>query len=233
MKWKAIHCNINDSKDNNKEENTEWYGLKSAYNPRQVKELVPFENDLVELIRNTKFRKIRSTFQEKLEEDIKLIKDSHKTMTFADMTSNMYRLTKEQYDKLIMNSITSTYKKANSSIKKRINKTGINLMRDKEVIKRIETNEEGNSFITIKDYKENFDNHPTVRLINPAKNELGRISKLILDKINKKISQKFDLNQWKNTDIVIDWFNQKKPNIYINLQLLILKNFVRLLKNVY
>ena len=153
-------------------------------------------------------------------------------MTFADMTSNMYRLTKEQYDKLIMNSITSTYKKANSSIKKRINKTGINLMRDK-VIKRIETNEEGNSFITIKDYKENFDNHPTVRLINPAKNELGRISKLILDKINKKISQKFDLNQWKNTDIVIDWFNQKKPNIYINLQLLILKNFVRLLKNVY
>ena len=43
MRWKAIHCNINDSKDNNKEENTEWYGLKSAYSPRQVKELVPFE----------------------------------------------------------------------------------------------------------------------------------------------------------------------------------------------
>ena len=71
-------------------------------------------------------------------------------------------------------------------------------MRDKEVIKRMETNEEGNSFITIKDCKENFDNHPTVRLTNPAKNELVRISILILDKINKKISQKFDLNQWKN-----------------------------------
>ena len=59
-------------------------------------------------------------------------------------------------------------------------------MRDKEVIKRMETKEEGNSFITIKDNKENFDNHPTVRLINPAKNELGRISKLILNKIKKK-----------------------------------------------
>ena len=73
------------------------------------------------------------------------------------------------------------------------------------MIKRMETNEEGNSFITIKDHKENFDNHPTVRLINLAKNELGRIRKLILDKINTKISQKLEMNQRKNTDIVIGW----------------------------
>ena len=59
-------------------------------------------------------------------------------------------------------------------------------MRDKEVIKRMETKEEGNSFITIKYHKKNFDNHPTVPLINPAKNEFRRIRKLILDKINKK-----------------------------------------------
>ena len=184
--------------------------LKSPYSPRQVKEVIPFENVIVELIRNIKFRKIRNTSQEKLKEDIKLIKKSNKTMTFADKTSNMYRLTKEDYDQLIMNSITSTYKKANNSIKKQINMTGKNLMRDKEVIKRMETNEEGNRFITIKDHKENFDNHPTVQLINPAKNKLGRISKLILDKINKKISQKFELNQWNNTDVVIDWFKQIK-----------------------
>ena len=118
MRWKAIHFNKNDSKDNKIEDNTEWYGLKSPYSPRQVKELIPLENDLVELIRNIKFRKIRNTFQEKIKEDIKFIKDSHKTVTFVDKTSNTYRLTKEQHDKLIMNSITSTYKKANSNIKK-------------------------------------------------------------------------------------------------------------------
>ena len=61
---------------------------------------------------------------------------------------------------------------------------GKSLMRDKEGIQRMETNEEGNSLIAIKDHKENFNNHPTVRLISPAKNELGRISKLKLDKIN-------------------------------------------------
>ena len=44
----------------------------------------------------------------------------------------------------------------------------------------------GNTFITIKDHKKNFDNHPTVWLINPAENELGRITKLILEKSTKK-----------------------------------------------
>ena len=185
MRWKAVHFNNNNNSiDNNKEENTEWYRLKSPCSPRQVKELIPFENDFLELIRNIKFGKIGNTFQGKPKEDIRLIKDSHRIMTFSDKTSNMYRLTKEQYDQLIMNSITSTYRKANSNIKKQINKARKNLMRDKEVIKQMETNEEGNSFITIKDHKENFDNHHTVQLINPAKNKLGRISKLILDHTN-------------------------------------------------
>ena len=61
MRWKAIHLNNNDSKDSNIEENTNWYGLKSPHSPRWVKELIPFENDFVELIRNIKFRKIRNT----------------------------------------------------------------------------------------------------------------------------------------------------------------------------
>ena len=50
--------------------------------------------------------------------------------------------------------------------------------------------------------------HPQVRLINPAKNELGRISKVILDKINLAIREHFSFNQWKNTQNVIDWFNE-------------------------
>ena len=61
-----------------------------------------------------------------------------------------------------MNSIISAYKKANSNIKTQINKAGKNLMRDKEVIKKMEANEEGNSFITIKDDKKSFDNHATI-----------------------------------------------------------------------
>ena len=96
-------------------------------------------------------------------------------------------------------------------------------MNDKEVVKRMEANKKGNSFIKVKDRKENFDNHPTVRQNSPAKNELERISKLILDKISKKISQKFQLNQWKNTDL--KWFKQiRNKNLY-NLAIFDIKDF--------
>ena len=67
----------------------------------------------------------------------------------------MYRLTKEQYGQSIMNSITSIYKKPNSNIKKQINMARKNSMRGNDVIKRMKRNKEGNSFIIIKDYKEN------------------------------------------------------------------------------
>ena len=63
-----------------------------------------------------------------------------------------------------------------------------------------------NCFITLKDHKPNFQNNPTVRLLNPAKNELGRISKTILDKINVNLRNSLHLNQWKNIQEVIDWF---------------------------
>ena len=42
-------------------------------------------------------------------------------------------------------------------------------------------------------------NNPTVRLINPAKNKLGRISKAMLDTANKSIRE-------ADTDTVLDWF---------------------------
>ena len=91
------------------------------------------------------------------------------------------------YDQLI---ITSTYKTANNNIM-----AGKNLKRVKEVIKRMETNEEGNSFISIKYQKENFNNHPTVQLISPAENEFGRISKQIKNRKLRKFAT-FDIKEF-------------------------------------
>ena len=108
---------------------------------------------------------------------------------------------------LAMNgSITATYKKAsnNNNIKKKINATGKLVLRNNKVLKRIQTNGKNNCFISLKNHKENFQNNPTVKLINPAKNELGKISKVILDKINKKTRENLQFNQWKNTSAVTD-----------------------------
>ena len=44
--------------------------------------------------------------------------------------------------------------------------------------------------------------------MNPAKSELGSVSKIITERINTCIKQSTYLNQWKNTANVIDWFTK-------------------------
>ena len=68
------------------------------------------------------------------------------------------------------------------------------------------TNGKNECFITLKDRKPYFRNNPKVRLINPAKNEIGRISKNILDKINHQQQNSLRINQWKDTSEIIEWF---------------------------
>ena len=67
-------------------------------------------------------------------------------------------------------------------------------------------NARNSCFITLKDHKPNFLNNPKVRLLNPYKNELGRISKSILERINTTLRNLIKVNQWKDTREVIEWF---------------------------
>ena len=69
---------------------------------------------------------------------------------------------------------------------------------------------EREAFITLKDHKENFRSEPTCRLINPAKTELGIVSKQLVEKINRNVQETTHLQQWKNTQAVIDWFSDLK-----------------------
>ena len=98
-----------------------------------------------------------------------------------------------------------------------INKEGIKYVKRADIFDRIEINGTSNCFTTLKDHKENFVIHPTTRLINPAKNEIGRISKSILDKVNIFLSEKLKLNEWKSTTDVINWFekiDEKHPQTF-------------------
>ena len=45
-----------------------------------------------------------------------------------------------------------------------------------------------------------------MQVINTATNELGKLSKFIIQAMNKELRHKFDLNQWENTEDVVDWF---------------------------
>ena len=76
----------------------------------------------------------------------------------------------------------------------------------KEVLNQLDINEESNCFFTLKNHKDNFQNNPTVKLINPTKNEIGRINKVILGKIDSILIKHLKVNQWKNTQNLIKWF---------------------------
>ena len=75
-----------------------------------------------------------------------------------------------------------------------------------------------NSYVTLKDHKDHFEEDPKVRLINPSKPEIGKISKKILSKIVQEIRENTNLKSWKNSDSVIDWFknlSNKKDKTFI------------------
>ena len=48
------------------------------------------------------------------------------------------------------------------------------------------------------------------RLINPTKSEIGIISKHYLKLVKNEISEKTQINQWRNTKSVIEWFTAIK-----------------------
>ena len=69
-------------------------------------------------------------------------------------------------------------------------------------------------FITIKNHQPNFKTNSSYQFINPTKSEIGRISKNTLDYINTNLKDKLQLNQWKNTKAITNWFTAitKKNN---------------------
>ena len=46
-----------------------------------------------------------------------------------------------------------------------------------------------------------------INAINPDKAEIGRVRKQLLDRINVTLAHKLELHQWKNTKPVLSWFN--------------------------
>ena len=129
---------------------------------------------------------------------------------FANKTNNIYKLDTDEYKKLATEAVTSTYKKVPEKMNDKIKKESKRIMESKAALDRMFINGKSNCFITLKDHIDNFLNNLQTRLLNPAKNELGRINKAILDKININLRNATKLNQWKNTNDVISWFKSIK-----------------------
>ena len=160
------------------------------------------------MVENIKFRKVKCWFQQKLSFDIKTtIKNSDKLLIPADKTTNFYNMDTSTYNDLLHKNITKTYRKVTPSTTNPIELEAQSIAKKLDLDDRINITAKREAFVTLKDHKPNFVNNPTCRLINPAKSEIVKISKEILDRINTNIIHKLSLNQWKNTKAVLSWFN--------------------------
>ena len=75
------------------------------------------------------------------------------------------------------------------------------------------------AFINVKEKKQGFPHTLWCRLVNPSKSDIGKISKSILDKINKEILSTTTVNQWRNNSDVIKRFKsipEKRMSSFIS-----------------
>ena len=204
-RWKAYFFEKNMEKDVD-EGKSKNFGFKSNKAPPQNADLHAFEDDLYAMVRNIDFRRPPNEFQSKLDDDVKQINSSSNVLVFADKTTNLYSVSKETYQKLLNENITKNYKKTDESVKSDINKEAKCIAQKLKLDDRMEAYADRKAFITLKDHKENFRNSLKCRLLNPAKSEVGIVSKNRLEEINAKIRDSTKVNQWRSTSSVITWF---------------------------
>ena len=202
MRWKA-HFFLKGEKS---QENTRNFGLSSTKAPPTVLEMKPFEEDVIKLLETIKFRDKKDHFQDILPNDLKKINSSDKIFVFTDKTRSIYETSLDTYNKLLHDNITKTYKHGSEENISEINNELNHIANKLSIGNRIECMKKREAFISLKDHKEIFQNNPKCRLINPAKSDSGKISKSILDKLNTKLRSILNVNQWRNTQNVIEWF---------------------------
>ncbi len=219
LRWKVFFFDQNQQNDN---DGKETFGFRTPNTPPQHPDLNDFENDIYTLIGNIDFKDARNSFQSQLNHDIRELKKSGKLVVCADKTTNLYHVDKADYNKLISDNITKDYKKAPIDTKTNIDKKTKQIVDELELSNRMEVYTTSNCFIKLKDHKDGFQNNPKCRLINPAKTDIGKVSKQILEKAISTIRLTTQVNQWRNTAEVLSWFskiNKKRKSRFIQFDI--------------
>ena len=132
------------------------------------------------MIRELNFVKCSNEFQEKMKRDIQKIRSANKILVKADKSDNIYEIPAQKYNKIILDNITSSYKRDVENTTRKINKATYKATKKLKIHDRVGRLEPKNCYVLLKDHKTDFINKKPARLINPTKMELGQVSKTIL-----------------------------------------------------
>ena len=197
----------------------ETYGFKTLEKAPKVPELNAFKEKLHELVAKLEFRKSTNNLQKKMKKQQKKMKKEKKLIIKADKSNKYYKMEVKQYSELHKRETEKEYKKSNEKEAKKVTQGDKKIAKKLDLDDRIFKTSNRESFLTLKDHKENFINNKQSRLLNPTKSEIGKISKKILEKVRDVVIASTQLTQWKNTVSVLQWFkNIVDPQRYSFIQ---------------
>ena len=88
-----------------------------------------------------------------------------------------------------------------------VSEKAANIARSLDLDDRIDVFSRQSPFLSVKDHKPGFPSRVATRLINPAKSQICKISKQLLNRIISQVKAKTRLSSWKSSSHVLDWFH--------------------------
>ena len=208
-RWAAAYF-LGYIKNKDDEEPKETYGFPTQKPAPFVEELKEFSSEVTRLIDETRWRKhYTNPVQQNLRATLRDIQNKDdKMFVKSDKGASFYLMKPEDYGGLLRNSVTSLYRKTSLDEVNDTLKADKKIAEELELEDRIMVSTPREAFGLLKDGKDDFRENPTIRLINPTKPELGRVSKKLVEDLVTEIKEKTKLCQWKNTLSCLQWFDK-------------------------
>ena len=131
------------------------FEFQSNITPPSNNDLIAFEDDLYDMIGNTKFNSNTNKFQLILKYDLDKIPPSDKMLVFINKTTNLIKMDSNYYRTLLYN-ISKTYKKTDQDIKKKTDREAKKLSEKLDLYEKMDCYTNRQSFIKLKDHKFNL-----------------------------------------------------------------------------
>ena len=151
------------------------------------------------------------------------IKKSKEVSARADKSKNIYLVSPYEYEQILNNKITESYKLDCNDTTTRINRDTGKFASKIQIVDRLGKIEEKSAYILFKDHKKNFLDFKQVRLINPTKTELGLVCKDLIQRITSRLLSGPKYNLWKNSMNIIDSYKNirnKKRSTFVQFDIL-------------
>ena len=92
MRWKLWHI-----RNPNNNESKERFGFRTTDSPPVMDELIRFEEDVLNLMKNIKFKPARNQLNEKIKKDLNEIRGKQKILVKSDKSRRIFQVDKVDY----------------------------------------------------------------------------------------------------------------------------------------